>query len=530
MDSLTVSRYERLSARDYHLAVLPPQNVAAAASSRGVFEALGGIGTDVWNAAINPKSLFNSGGSIRSRGSGDDASSVQGSIAGTIRSGPTQGVTAHPNLVKPGAKIFIHSPFDCILGTKRDLADHLSWLIEREEYKDAWELLDEHPEIMAPTDRPFADPTSPIAIKHKRSTSDIYDDESVAESNYEGQSSLEKEKQRIGELWIQDLVEQSQWVEAGQVCGKVLNTPDRWEKWVWRFAGAHHFDEITNFVPSEPLVPPLPATIYEVILGHYVKVDKPRFRELLDRWPTELFDARTITTTLENQLKYRDVREDSVEGGEKGRDWRIVMESLSRLHEANGRDREALKCYIQLQDADSAFRLIRDSHLADAVADDIPGFIGLRVSNERRKEMTEQEFEEATAEAITLLVDEAQHGLVRPAVVVEQLSAQNLNLYLFFYLRALWKGEGLMEHTGEMMDRLVMDSQSLVDDFADLAVHLFAMYDRALLMEYLKSSTSYMLEKVRSQAWIWGVRAKTRRLTRDVSTGGGGVRVVCVLR
>jgi hypothetical protein len=49
---------------------------------------------------------------------------------------------------------------------------------------------------------------------------------------------------------------------------------------------------------------------------------------------------------------------------------------------------------------------------------------------------------------------------------------------------------------GENIDRLVMDSQSLVDDYADLAVHLFAKYDPPLLMEFLKSSTSYAFEKV----------------------------------
>lgn len=496
MDSLTVSRYERLSARDYHLGILPPYNAAAAASSRGVLDALGGIGNDVWNAAINPKSLFGSGASIRSRGSGDDGSSIQpsGSVAGT-RPGLGQTSSVHPNLVKPGAKIFIHSPFDCILATRRDLSDHLSWLLEHQEYQKGWELLDSHPDLLAQREWTSE---APIAgsMKHQRSTEDLFDDESIAESSFRAQSSVEKEKLRIGELWIEELIEQGKWLEAARICNKVLTVPDRWEKWVWRFAGANRFDEIADFLPTEPTTPPLPATIYEVVLGHYVKSDKPRFRELLDRWPTDLFDIRTITTALENQLKYRDVREDSVEDGEKGRDWRIVVESLARLHEANGRHREALKCYIKLQDADSAFRLIRDSHLADSVADNIPGFIGLRVSPENLDQMTGKELEEATSEAITLLVEEAQHGLVQPRVVVEQLQAQDLHVYLYFYLRALWKGEGLEQQSEGKMDRLVMDSQSLVDEFADLAVQTFAAFNRSMLMEYLKASTSYVLEKV----------------------------------
>jgi hypothetical protein len=267
---------------------------------------------------------------------------------------------------------------------------------------------------------------------------------------------------------------------------------------VWTFAGANKFDEIVNYIPTERTRPPMPGTLYEVMLGHYLQVNKPRFWQLLERWSPDLFDVGAITTALEDQLKYRDVREDSVEDGEVGRDWRIVMESLAKLHEANGRNREALKCHIKLQDADSAMRLIKEGHLADAVADDIPIFIGLRVPQGHVGRMSREELEDATAEAITLLVDEAQHGLVKPEAVISQLQAKKLDLYTFFYLRGLWRGEGMHEHSGESRARLVTDSQSLVDQFADLAVHLFAAHDRSLLMDLLKNSTAYAFEKVHS--------------------------------
>lgn len=497
-DGLSVSRFERLSSADYHLGVLPAHTAASAVASKGTLEALAGFGTDMWNAAINPKSLFSSGASIRSRDSDDVGNgSRAASTTGTVRSIKGVKPTVHPGLVKPGAKIFIHSPYDCILGTKRDLADHLSWLLEHQQYQRAWELLDENPDIVSAVPERLVDIVS-APSKHQPGTDDFYDDESVSDPTQRGiYSSAEKEKRRIGELWIQELVEEGNWETAGRVCGKVLTAPDRWEKWVWTFAGAKKFDEITDHIPSTPMHPPLPSTIYEVVLGHYLQTNKPRFKELLELWSTDLFNISIVSTALENQLKFRDVREDSVDDGEKGRNWRIVMESLARLYEAGGRTREALKFCIKLHDADSAFRLIRDGHLAEAVADDIPSFIGLRVDPERQDKMSEAELVEATREAITLLVDEAQHGLVRPAVVVDQLQGQELYRYLYFYLRGLWRGEGIKEHMGENMDRLVMDSQSLVDDFADLAVHLFSTYDRSLLMEFLKSSTSYTFEKVR---------------------------------
>ncbi|KAK4195517.1 putative vacuolar protein sorting-associated protein [Triangularia verruculosa] len=488
-DGLTLSRFERLSSNDYHLGVLPAQTVAAAASSRGALETLAGLGTDMLNAALNPISLFSSGASIRSKDSNETASPVKLAAASALLRSNRGSV--HPNLTKPGVKIFIHSPYDCILATRRDFGDHLSWLLERQQHQQAWELVNEHPEIMS-----TAADASPLSPDHTQTTDDFYDEAaSLAEGMQSMYSAAEKEKRRIGELWLQELVEAGDWVRAGQTCGKVLGTPDRWEKWVWTFAGAKKFDEIVNYIPTERTRPPLPGTIYEVVLGHYLESSKPQFRELLERWSPDLFEITTITTALENQLKYREVREDSVEDGETGRDWRIVVESLAKLHEANGRTRESLRCYIKLHDANNAMRLIKDGHLADAVADDIPSFISLRVPPDEAKKMSNEELEQATEEAITLLVDEAQHGLVKPDVVVEQLQEKKLDLYTFFYLRGLWRGQGIHEHSGESRARLVTDSQSLVDNFADLAVHLFAKYDQSLLMHFLKTSTAYAFEE-----------------------------------
>ncbi|KAK0649704.1 hypothetical protein B0T16DRAFT_350611 [Cercophora newfieldiana] len=489
MDVLSVSRFERLSSNDYHLGVLPARNVAAATSTRGALETLAGFGTDMLNAALNPKALlFSSGASVKSKDSNDGASGTSTSI---LRAGRS---SVHPNLGKPGLKIFIHSPYDCILATQRDLGDHLAWLLEHKQYQESWELVDEHPEIVGSPERSIEQGAS--TPDRTQGTDDFYEEtSSIADGLQSFYSSAEKEKRRIGELWVKQLIDDGNWTQAGQICGKVVGTPDKWEMWVWRFAGAHKFDEIVNYIPSEPTHPPIPTTIYEVILAHYLKVNKPMFQDLLGRWPPELFNVGAVTATLEDQLKYREVREDSIEDGEVGRDWRIVMESLAKLHEANGRSREALRCYIKLQDADSAMRLIRTGHLAEAVADDIPSFIGLRVPPDRRRHMSPMDLEEATSEAITLLVDEAQHGLVKPEVVVTQLQDKELHLYTFFYLRGLWKGEGIHEHGQESRARLVSDSQSLVDNFADLAVRLFALFDQSLLMTFLKTSTAYTFEK-----------------------------------
>jgi len=148
--------------------------------------------------------------------------------------------------------------------------------------------------------------------------------------------------------------------------------------------------------------------------------------------------------------------------------------------------------------------LIRDYRLVDAVADDIPGFILIRVSKEQMKSAPISELEEATSEPIKLLVSDAYTGIVRPQTVVEQLQAANKPLYLYFYLRALWRGEflrseaeksrlrGRSRRMREEADKLAADEgKALIDPFADIAVELFADYDRPLLMEFLQSSTAY---------------------------------------
>ena len=500
-DTLTVSRFERLSATDYHLGVLPaPRALPVAQTSRGMLEVVSGMGSGMWNATVSATNVFTSSASVKSNGSkGSGSPSKAMSVSSSTKGKPaSRNAAAHPHIAASGMKIFIHSPYDCILATKRDLSDHLSWLLEHGKNQQAWELIDEHPEVISSSPEKLVEIGPGTPDRAQGGSDDFYDDaaSTIDSASKLINSSIEKEKRRIGELWIQQLIKANDWVSAGKVCGKVLGTAQQWEEYVYIFVGANKFDEITNYIPTTQLRPPIKSEIYELILGHYIARNRPRVRELLDQWPPDLFDIKSVTTVLENQLKYRDVREDSVEDGEVGRDWRIVMEGLGKLHVAAGKPREALKCYIKLQDADTAMTLIKKYRLVDAVADDIPALILLRVSKEQKRTASIAELRAATSEVTALLVNEAQHGLVRPEVVVQQLEEKNMVLYLFFYVSSLWRGDGIEEHQGENRERLVAESRSLVDELADLAVHLFALYDRDLLMEFLKTSTFFTFEKV----------------------------------
>ena len=511
-DTLTISRFESLSASDYHLGVLPPVKVPAAVVQKGTLET---IGTGLWDASMYPARMFSSSASMISGKSGDDKISIARASGGHHVGSPAANnsrTTEIQNVATTqGMKIFIMSPFDCVIAVKRDLSDRLSWLTKMLKYQEAWELLDQHPEAAGATSESSgsssprtpskADSVGSISGAHETTTSlaDFFADSASATSLKRPRdinSIAEKEKRRVGEMWLLQVLESKDWATAGEIAGKVLTTSQRWEHWAWVFIKNKKFDEITPYIPTFQITPPLPSTVYEIILGHYVSTDRSRFKELLDLWPTDLFEINSVATAIEDQLQSDSTKKDTDE-------WRFLKESLAKLFIADGRYEDALRCYIQVQDAETALSMIKEYHLLGAISDDIPGLVSLRVSEKQMKEAPLSELEEATSEPIKILVQEAYNGNVTPDTVVTQLQMMKTPSFLYFYLRALWKGEGgktilapRIRH-GRPAGQTTLatdEGKGLVDGFADTAVKTFAEYDRELLMEYLQASTAYSFD------------------------------------
>ena len=510
VDSLTVSRFESLSAADYHLGTLyVPHPKVMTPAQRSAIEAIGG---GIWDAGISAARIFSSGASMVSLPTSGDMRTPSMSSATAGNSTPSvpgkRHLQPHPNTVGPGLKVFIQSPYDCVLAIKRDLSDHFNWEVEHENYKDAWELLEDHPEIAMSTSLITAD-TSPASTPMKKPASlqEFFADDDASQTTISAtrvnqNSAVEKEKRHIGDLWVQQLVKANDWVQAGKVAGRVLGTSQRWEHWVWKFAESNRFNEIAPHIPKKRMQPPLPTTLYEVVLGHYIIHDRIRFKHLLEDWDMELFDHDIIIEAIKSKLSTGDITEDSIEGNEQGRDWRILQDALAKLYLADGHQRDALRCYIRLQNADAAMALIRDFHLIEAVRDDVPGFILLRISKEQLESATLSELEELSAEAISVLVDEACRGNIPAYDVVTQVQKKGepFQPFLFFYLSSLWKPES-HERKGKTAkervtaSRLAIDGKRIADEFADLMVELFAEYDRELLLRYLRESQAYDLSK-----------------------------------
>ncbi|KAI7458237.1 WD domain-containing protein [Hortaea werneckii] len=517
VDELPISKFETLSAQDYHLGTIfmpTPLPEKATAQQKGALEA-------AWEAAGGGYAarLFNSSASMVSGGSGDrneKASSKAGSISSPspsisgvsrVNSAPTRSATeAHPFMLEPGLKLFIQSPYDCVLAIKRDLNDHLKWLLDHEKFAEAWTLLEDHPEIVEVygQDKSQHGSQPPTPSRGDRSLADFFADSdsqttvSVTQSREAQQASASaKEKRRIGDLWLQQLVADEDWPEAGRVAGKVLGTSSRWEHWVWTFAQANKFDEITPFIPparAEEGGKVLPSMVYEVVLGHYIVANPQKVGELLDIWDPEMFDAGSVITAIEARLDSGEVSQAA-----DGEDWKVLMESLAKLYVVHGRGREALRCWIRCQNADKAFEMIKSEKLVDAIADDVPGLLMLRVSKEQMRSADLSELEEASSEALQLLVEEARRGTVPTEAVIHQLERKDgiFKPFLFFYFRALWRGPPNQDTSlpRRKFDRNLEEGRALVEDHADLAVSLFVEYDREILMVFLRASNLYNYDR-----------------------------------
>ena len=518
-DTLNVSRYESLSASDYHLGFLPPTRLPATINQRGALGAISSgletIGQGVWDVSMYPGRLFSSDGSMMSGKSGDEkgsAAKVSDVTSGKVSSASNQTKELNEVAASSGMKMFIYSPYDCIVALKRDLADRLQWLSKVGQYQQAWELLDQHPEAVN-SNTEQSEVSSPVTPSKPgsfvagqaittNSLADFFADSGSQSSQAKKKtinSIAEKEKRRIGEIWLQQLVDNKDWKTGGEVASKVLNTSSRWERWTWLFVRNNKFDEISPYIPTFEITPPLPSALYEIILGHYVSSDRVRFRELLDLWAPTLFDASSIIADVEDQLR------DVIATPKESNDWRILQESLAKLFLANGRPSDALRCYIRLHDADTALTLIKDHHLLSEISDDIPGLILLRVSQSQLDRGSASELENLTSEPIALLVDEAHHGTVQPDQVVTQLEKPSHRLFLYFYLRTLWLGQGAATakdaqstpkagHLAAATNLSADEGKLLVEQFADTALTLFADYDRSLLMDFLQTSTAYTFD------------------------------------
>ncbi|KAG9017435.1 Vacuolar protein sorting-associated protein 41 [Tulasnella sp. JGI-2019a] len=323
------------------------------------------------------------------------------------------------------------SPKNLIRVKLRDAVDHITWLVEREKYEEAL-----------------------TAVEQLGSGKGV----DVAE---------------VGRKYIEHLVEQGEFEKAAQLCSRVFgkNAKD-WEDCIFIFRKRGQLEAITPYVPTKE--PQLSRIVYEMVIAHFLQHDLESLLRTIREWPIEIYDIAAVIVAVK-------ARVDRAPGSA------ILMECIAELYMRNKQPGKALEYYLRLRKPD-VFDLIRDHNLFVVVRDQALLLVEFDLELEKskravatkaenspeQKSVKGKEKEKGTSQAITLLVDHPH--AIPVARVVEQLRVRPY--YLYLYLDALF-------------DR----DPYLASDFADDQVVLYAEYESGRLIDFLRASNYYSLER-----------------------------------
>ncbi|GAA6021958.1 hypothetical protein JCM11491_000307 [Sporobolomyces phaffii] len=273
----------------------------------------------------------------------------------------------------------------------------------------------------------------------------------------------------VGTKYLEFLFEDGQFDTAAAATPKILGINAKlWEDWVFLFADKAHLDSIIPYVPIHD--PQLSRLVYEMILAHFLRHDQAALHRTIKTWPTEIYDVGAVILAIKDQL-------------ERTPKSQLLMQSISDLYLLNRQPGKALPYFLKLREP-NVFSLIREHNLFTDIQDQALLLIEFDQELQRRgRKADESDIENDSTHkredsyhgtAIDLLVDHT-HSIPIPRVISQ---LQDHRHYLFLYLDALF-------------DR----DPHLAFDYSDLQVDLYAEYNPSKLMDFLRASNYYSLER-----------------------------------
>ena len=222
-------------------------------------------------------------------------------------------------------RFYIVCPHDIILGKKRDVDDHVEWLLERKEYRRALDVARKE-------------------CKFLKRLKLIW----------------------IGQHCIKHLIEERRFLEAAQLCPELYREDQGlWEEQVYNFIEIGQLRVMAPFIPVN--APKLSPTIYELVLNEFLKMNCETFHRLLKQWPSDLYQSDNIISAVLEQLeKYPRLKET------RG----VLLSCLALLYSNQEQFDKALSIYLELRNPD-VFDLIHKYSLYHSVQDKIATLLEL---------------------------------------------------------------------------------------------------------------------------------------------------------
>ncbi|KAJ1962828.1 Vacuolar protein sorting-associated protein 41 [Dispira parvispora] len=385
---------------------------------------------------------------------------------------------------------YIMSPKDIICAKPRDWRDRMEWMLERQRYGEALEIL--QAEEKCPTGPPLE--TGLITS--------------------------------VGEAYLEHLLAAGDYAKAGKICSQVLRDDAAlWEKWVFTFAELNQLQVVSSILPTES--PRLSNTVYEMVLAFWLTKDLRHLTATVRTWPPELYNIPSVITAVEDQLQHvthkleqpaaspttlsKDDRRipDSIDSSHP-LPWeekqKLLMETLVVLYTHQGRADKVIEYSLRLYkpgilDTVVSRKWISElRHMAVLLLDYDQYFS--RTLSPSAEDDSPSLSVLSQAPGVQLLV--RNYVAIPPQTVVGQLRRHLYHLHVYLHALYLVDSRGRPRSTrpdsqtsayGSLVTASAENSHILLGaPFHDLQVELYAEYDYTYLLRFLRSSSSYRLE------------------------------------
>ncbi|XP_076360932.1 vacuolar protein sorting-associated protein light isoform X2 [Tachypleus tridentatus] len=245
---------------------------------------------------------------------------------------------------------FILSPKDVIIAKPRDEDDHISWLLEHQQFEEALQAV--------------------LVAKDLKSHSLM----------------------SVGQVYMDNLLQQKKYNEAAKLCMTMLGSnKQQWEEEVYKFAQIQQLRAVAPYLPIADQK--LDPAIYEMVLNEFLEHDCKGFLKLVQEWPSDLYSIPTIIKAVDYRLTFEP-------------DNNVLLLSLGELYTYEKKFDKALVIYLKIGNNQRVFELIREHNLFSVIHDKLEELMELDT-----KEATRLLVENVDKVPITLVVSKLSDKL-----------------------------------------------------------------------------------------------------------------------
>lgn len=300
-------------------------------------------------------------------------------------------------------RYFILCATDAVLAVERDINDHLTWLIERQKFGEAW-----------------------------TKSGHILDD---------------TRRLGLGLRWAEQLIVEDDWHEAGlalyRVLGAVIDDEIRvseWSRWASIFIDVAHAKDIVDHLPDDGDKPDGLNDTRTQMLLNFLENDQETFVRIARKWNHTLFDYKLVAERIE------DAYAESSNPSE-------LQKVLAKILVDSGDPLPAVPVLLDARDS-SVVELIGKYDLLPSVVQFAPRIMTVSLAQKGEKwDNAPLEVIRATTEPAVKLFVDGRHQ-VRPQRVVDVLSEdKRMDIILFLYLEELTQSDSFASNA--FGDRLV---------------------------------------------------------------------------